>query len=284
LEFDEAGNFKLAFGTAGNGPGQFQLPSGIVVSNDSGRVYVSDALLNRVQVFDACGNLLPPYSSSSTQIGSTGTAPGFLYQPYGLATDSGFSFWVADTGNNRVQAFEQAGPFLFAFGTLGGGNGQFNAPTGVAISGNTLWVTDTGNSRVQEFTITFAQDGFTPTALTFVRKFGSLGNGNGYFNGPFGIVPAVDQSGDIWVADSLNQRVLQFSSTGTFINAITGFSYASPYGLALDAVGLWTVDYNTNTVTVFNPSTGAKILSFGNGPGLLFHPTYIAVGLISGYV
>lgn len=279
LEFDEAGNFKLAFGGTGTGPGQFLLPSGITVSNDSGRVYVTDALLNRVQVFDACGRLLSPYTSTATQIGSTGTAPGFLYHPYGIfASDA---LWIADTGNNRVEAFSQTGQFLFAFGSLGGGDGQFNAPTGVSTYGLTLWVTDTGNNRVQQFTVNLAPDNITPVSVTFAGKFGTLGRGAGQFNGPFGIVAGPDGA---WVADSLNSRVQLFAPTATFVKSIGPFSYPSPYGLALDFMGLWTVDYNTNTVTLFNPTTGVAILTFGNGPGLLFHPTYIAVGLISGFV
>lgn len=42
------------------------------------------------------------------------------------------------------------GEFLFKFGSHGEGNGQFNAPTGVAVDANgNIIVADWGNSRIQ---------------------------------------------------------------------------------------------------------------------------------------
>lgn len=48
------------------------------------------------------------------------------------------------------QVYNADGEFLFKFGSHGEGNGQFNAPTGVAvdINGNII-VADWGNSRIQ---------------------------------------------------------------------------------------------------------------------------------------
>ena len=278
LEFDESGNFILKFGGTGNGPGQFQLPSGIVVSNDSGHVFVTDALLNRIQVFDHCGQLLSVPGTGALQIGSTGTGPGFLYHPYGITVDGFKNLWVADTGNNRIEVFNQGGAFLFQMGGLGGGNGQFNAPTSLAFT-DTLWVSDTGNNRIQQFSIGYGNPQvLLPVSATFLQKFGTYGNGNGQFRGPFGIV---SDGPHVWVADSQNQRVQEFTSGGVFLGQISPFSYPSPYGITLDGAGIWTVDYNTNQVILYS-LTGAKLLSFGGS--LLFHPTYIAVGLTTGYV
>ena len=61
---------------------------------------------------------------------------------------------MVDKLSNRVEKFNSAGTFVTAWGTLGTGNGQFNAPTGIAVdpsSGN-VYVADTGNNRIQEFT------------------------------------------------------------------------------------------------------------------------------------
>ena len=65
------GAFLFQFGGTGTGPGQFQLPSGIAVNNNTGNVWVTDALLNRVQEFSSNGTFL-------MQFGSTGKGPGFL--------------------------------------------------------------------------------------------------------------------------------------------------------------------------------------------------------------
>lgn len=273
LEYDTSGNFIVQFGGTGSGPGQFQLPSGLTI-DDYGTVFVADAVLNRIQGFDPCGNLL-------SRFGSTGTAPGLLYQPYGLAFDgasaSDGDIWVADTGNNRIQAFNgYSGAFVTQFGSLGGGNGQFNAPVGISYSLNTLWVSDTGSNRIQQLNLT--KPTFDTRTVTFNLAFGSYGNGNGQLRGPFGVV---SDGTSVWVADSQNQRIEQFTAGGAFVRAIGPFSYPSPYGIAMTFGGvIWAVDYNTNTVTEFSP-TGVILLRFGTtggGPGQLYQPTYIAVG------
>jgi len=135
----------------------------------------------------------------------------------------------------------------------------------------------------------FSVSGFTSgvaSPLTFQLKLGSFGNAPGYFNGSIGI--AVDaNTGNVWVADSHNQRVQEFSPSGAFLTAASGpFTYPSPVGVAVDATGnVWAVDqgFNTNQnlnhVLEFN-SAGIKLLSFGptgGAPGQFNHPTYIAV-------
>lgn len=49
-----------------------------------------------------------------------------------------------------LQVFNTEGEFLLKFGSNGEGNGQFNAPTGVAVDVNgNIIVADWGNSRIQ---------------------------------------------------------------------------------------------------------------------------------------
>lgn len=49
-----------------------------------------------------------------------------------------------------AQVYSADGEFLFKFGSHGEGNGQFNAPTGVAVDANgNIIVADWGNSRIQ---------------------------------------------------------------------------------------------------------------------------------------
>ena len=48
--------------------------------------------------------------------------------------------------------FNSSGEFQFCFGSNGEGNGQFNAPTGVAVDRqDNILVADWGNSRIQIF-------------------------------------------------------------------------------------------------------------------------------------
>ena len=268
--FNSSGSFLFQFGGTGSGPGQFQLPSGITIDL-AGNVWVTDASLNRVQKFDSNGNFL-------LQFGSTGTAAGFLYMPYGIAVDLYGNVWVADTGNNRVEQFSPAGTYLREVGGLGGGNGQFNQPVGITFdTAHNLLVADTGNSRVQKFDM--AGSTGVAASVSFLQQFATSGNGYVRLRGIYSIT--VDPAGNIWVADSQNQRVAEFDSSGANLQSAVGFSYPSPWGAAADGNGnIWAIDYNTNRVLEFNGAHAAQIFTFGTtggGPGQLYHPTYIAV-------
>ena len=82
--------------------------------------------------------------------GSQGNLNGQFNYPSGIAIDYAGNIIVADTGNNRIQIFDNNGNHLSTFGSPGSGNNNFNYPIGVAInqSGEIL-VADLGNNRVQ---------------------------------------------------------------------------------------------------------------------------------------
>lgn len=49
-----------------------------------------------------------------------------------------------------MQVFDRTGQFLYSFGNNGEGDGEFNAPTGVAVDCfDNILVADWGNSRIQ---------------------------------------------------------------------------------------------------------------------------------------
>jgi DNA-binding beta-propeller fold protein YncE len=125
--------------------GRFRAIRGIAISADGSRVYGADAATNRIAVSTATGGDL-------AEIGSTGSAPGELRSPGGLAVDGAGNLWVADRGNDRVQAFSPDGVPIARFGERGVAPGQFVEPSGVAVDCHGLvTVADSDNNRVQQF-------------------------------------------------------------------------------------------------------------------------------------
>ena len=82
---------------------------------------------------------------------------------------------MVDISNNRVQVFTANGGFLFKFGALGTGNGEFNHPSGVATdcTGN-VYVTDYGNNRVEKFGNPAAQPPCVVPRPSNALSFGKL--------------------------------------------------------------------------------------------------------------
>ncbi len=247
--------------------------------------------------------------SSATALG-VGTVPvptigeGQLKSPGDISVDSKGDVWIADTGDDQVQEFSSTGEYIRAFGSAGTGNGQLDGPNGLALDKKgDVWVADTFNSRLEEFSSSGAymtqiktefpygvtvdtsehlwvtNSLFSASVSEFttggekLRSFGSSGTGNGQFKSPWGI--ALDSSGDVWVADSENNRVQEFSSTGTYLAQHT---VTKPKGLAIDSSGhLWL----TRTASIEEmSSTGSVIGTFGTegaGNGQFKGPDGIAL-------
>ncbi|AHH95672.1 NHL repeat-containing protein [Kutzneria albida] len=195
---------------------------------------------------------------------SPGRGLGQLARPEGLAVDRLGQLWVADTGNNRVQAFTANGlPVRLLSGRLA-------EPQDVAVDdAGTVYVADTGNNRVA----VFAWWG------GYLREFGV-----GVLDKPRGI--AVDKSGHVYVADTRNQRVARFDArSGQLLGSITA-QMSSPQGVTVDAKGqLWVVQNgkadsgNDSVVRYAADGTVAAVFGYGQHSkyGGLSNPAYVAV-------
>ena len=84
---------------------------------------------------------------------NAGSGPSQFRGASDLAVDNrNGDVYVVDRGNNRVQRFDRDGRFISEFGSAGRGNGQFDAPYGIAIDKDGyIYVADTGNKRIQKF-------------------------------------------------------------------------------------------------------------------------------------
>jgi DNA-binding beta-propeller fold protein YncE len=125
-----------------------------------------------------------------------------------------------------------------------------------------------------------------------ITAFGSAGSGNGQFSGPAGI--ALDPvTGNVHVADSKNNRVETFDSSGTYLGQFGGSGtgdgqFSNPQGVAVDpnTGDLYVVDSDNCRVEKFT-SAGAYVSQFGTcgtGVGQFTAPTGVAVDPGTGLV
>ncbi len=156
------------------------------------------------------------------------------------------------------------------FGGTGTGNGQFDAPDGIAFdSDGNIYVVDQNNNRVQKFN----------SSGVYQSQFGSAGTGNGQFDNPTDI--AIDGSDNIFVVDTSNNRVQKFNSSGVYQSQFGSAGAGdgqlnSPFGIDLDSSGnIYIADGTNNRVQKFN-SSGVYQLQFTAGLGSFATPVGLA--------
>lgn len=161
--FDTRGELVGTIGDGkGEGPAQLLFPTYLAL-DAQGRLYVSDTLNSRVQVFDVDG-------SHVKTVGRRGSGWGMFDKPKGVALDSFGNVYVVDSGWSNVQIFNERGQVLLFFGGRGPMPGMLKNPTAIAIdAANRIYVADFLNHRVEVYRLvnTTAADSFAqPIART----------------------------------------------------------------------------------------------------------------------
>jgi RHS repeat-associated protein len=242
-----------------------------------------------------------PGASSTTVTTIAGLAgnPGFadgvasqarFQDPAGLAVGADDSIYIADGGNNRIRRLrselDQAGNPQWVVSTLAG-NGtygfadgpaataEFKYPQGVAVdAAGVVFVADTANHRIRKIATdgtvsTFAGDG----SPGFVDGAGNQAR----FNSPRGV--AVDQQGNIYVADTGNAAVRVINSSGQ-VSTLAGDGTAGisdsparfdcPSGIAVSgsSVYIYLTDKGSQRIRAID-STGAVTTITGGAQGFL---------------
>lgn len=221
-----AGNGGVVTTLAGNGTAgyvdgtgtaaEFNGPGAAAVDS-SGNLYVAD-------YYDCTIRKISPTGVVTTLAGSgtagyydgTGAAAQFN-TPRGIAVDSSGNVYVADYQNNRIRKISPAGAVttLAGSGSTGSADGtgtaaQFSDPIGVAVDASgVVYVADTGSQKIRVIS--------TAGVVTTLAGSGTAGFADGtgtaaQVNAPYGI--AVDASGNVYVADDINNRIRKISSAG----------------------------------------------------------------------
>ena len=273
-----AGTGEWGFGGDG-GPAtkaQFRGLQGLAVDG-SGNLYVADASNQRIRRIDPDGVITTIAGTGERGFGGDGgpATEAQLYNPVGLAVDGSGNLYVADYFNQRIRRIDPDGVITTIAGTgergFGGDDGpateaQLNFPVGLAVDGSgNLYVADYLNQRIRRID----PDG----VITTIAGTGEPGFGGddgpateAHLHSPVRL--AVDGSGNLYVSDSLNQRIRRIDPDGV-ITTIAGTEdpgfggdggpaaeahLNSPNGLAVDGSGnLYVADYNNHRVRVIRP-------------------------------
>jgi YD repeat-containing protein len=277
-EFNPAGEYVTKFGKEGAGNSEFKAPEGIAIG-PNGNIYVADTGNNRVQEFK-------PEGTYVTQFGQTGTKEQKLRSPAGVAIAPGGNVYVVDDLPNLEEAtpdvvreFTESGTYVRKFAeeseSIACEFGNVKNARGIAVapSGN-VYVANTGSesfsycNTVVEFTEKGEQ----------LREFGSYGTGNGKFKELKGI--GVGSNGNVYVADTGNNRVQEFSEGGKYLGQFgkvgsENGQLKSPAGLTVGSNGeVYVADTANNRIerwggfssglnlvdtTVYDPETGKTL-------------------------
>jgi len=228
--------------------------------DSSGNLYVSDLNNQRVRKINVNGIISTIAGTGVAGYNADGiqATTADLNTPWGLAVDSSGNVYVADSDNHRIRKVTVGGIISTIAGTgVAGYNAdgiqattaQLNTPSGVTLdsSGN-VYIVDRSNHRVRKVAI----NGIISTIA---------GNGRAGYSGD-GVIAtdvrvnyptsiALDSTGNVYIADSSNQRVRKVTLDG-IISTIAGNGQAgysgdgalatqarlnTPSGIALDFLG-----------------------------------------------
>ncbi|XP_022780072.1 protein lin-41-like, partial [Stylophora pistillata] len=257
--------FKFKFGSSGNGPGQFNYPSDIAVSEKTGTIVVSDFRNRRIQLFNSDGSYLREIG-----LGTSCTALSF--------TQVGHIIAVTPDDVNKVRLFAENGSFvqyinsahlewLFHIST-----GKDDCITACDGKKHVVVTSPDGTELLKRFSASEHEESVW-CAIYHEEKFfvsdpkasrvgvydedgmllydiGNEGSGNGELCHPIGV--AIDKFSNLIVCDTGNSRVQVFSLDGKFVSTIGQFSF-QPICVAVSSNGeIFLTGFGTNSVHVFH--------------------------------
>jgi len=228
-------------------------PNGVAVDT-KGRIYTADQKVGAIFIFDP--------ETRDVELIKHGVHGNFIHI-IGLAIDDNDRLFVSDPVLRHVLVFnaQHKAEDVITEGMVG--------PAEMAIDtrNRLLYVSDVELDQV----LVYDAD-----SLKLLRKIGTSGHNHeltttGDFSKPTGL--AVDEDGNLYVCDTLNNRIEIFDADGSFIqsygkNGDAPPNFARPKGITIDSDGhIWIADGVQDRVQVFNKEW-QLLITFG-GHGLL---------------
>jgi uncharacterized protein (TIGR03437 family) len=278
--------------TSGGGDGGLAVgaslgsPQGLAFDS-SGDLYIVDWSNSNVRKVDTHG-IITTVAGDGGQGGFSGdggpATKALLANPTGIAVDKSGDLYIADRGNQRIRMVAASSGIISTIagssttGYAGDGgpaaNATFRLPTSVAIDGSgNLYIADQNNCAIRRIS--------TSGIITTVAGTGQFGysgdNGQAtkaMLSGPQGV--AVDASGNLYIADSGNERIRYVNNANGSISTIAGtgtagFSgdgsaataatFSNPVAVALDASNnVYVADSDNNRIRRF--ALGGTVTTF----------------------
>jgi trimeric autotransporter adhesin len=269
-------------------------PQGVGI-DVSGNIYIADTRNNRIRMVTKSTGIITTVAGDGSYdfSGDGGLATSArLDYPYGIAIDASGNIYIADTYNNRIRMVTKSTGIITT--VAGNGTAGFSGDGGLATSarlnylnvvfvdasGN-IYIADTNNHRIRM--VTKSTGIITTVAGDGSSGYSSVGDGglatSTRLHNPRGV--AIDASGNIYIADTYNNRIRMVTESAGIIttvagNRTVGFSGDGglatsarldyPYGNAIDASGnIYIADTDNNRIRMVTKSTGIITTVAGNG-------------------
>lgn len=171
----------------------------------SGNVWVTNSFADEFWIFKPDGTFVEAWGKSGT---SDGEFDFDLHRPNvqaggGIAFAPDGSFYIADSGNHRVQAFTADRHHVTTWGSFGSGDGQFATPVGIVTDGTTVYVADDDRGDIQAFDHTGK----------YLRTFGSV-------DVDAGIFIALGPDGSLYRAGPGDNEVSKYDPQGNLLSTV----------------------------------------------------------------
>jgi DNA-binding beta-propeller fold protein YncE len=181
----------------------------------------------------------------------------YFGNPGGIGVDPRGSVYVADPGYERIVRLWGDGTYLSELGGPADHGGAQLSGAGsvvVAPASGQIYVADRNHNRV----LVYSSAGNVIARWGAGEGDGASGSGPGQFDHPAAL--ALDGAGDVYVADTNNNRVVKLSPGGGQTaewgsRGATDGHFRFPTGVAVDGAGeVYVVDSENNRVQIFDPN------------------------------